>query len=50
MASRMSITSLNLHGKPIIMMPLHIVDELLRDEHEHLDNLVVGDRFFRKRA
>lgn len=50
MASRMGITSLNLHGKPIVMTPLHIADELLREEHVHLDNLVVGDRFFRKRA
>jgi len=39
-------TSLNIHGKPIVMTPREIADELLTAEGVRIEGLLVGDRFF----
>ncbi len=39
-------TSLNIHGKPIVMTPREIADELLTVPGVRIESLIVGDRFF----
>jgi len=43
-------TSLNIHGKPIVWKPVDIANELLSVESIDLNNLLIGDRFFRRRS
>jgi carbamoyltransferase len=40
-------TSLNIHGKPIVMKPVDIANELLNMSGVELENILVGNRFYR---
>lgn len=42
-------TSLNIHGKPIVMNPVDIAEELLGEESVVLDCVLVDDRYFRRK-
>ncbi len=39
-------TSLNIHGKPIVMRPIDVAEELLSQENVAIDDILVGNRFF----
>jgi len=43
-------TSLNIHGKPIVMNPVEIADELLSVPDVNLSHLIVGNNFFTRRS
>jgi carbamoyltransferase len=43
-------TSLNIHGKPIVMKPFDIAEELLSVESVNLDHLMIDDRFYRRKG
>jgi carbamoyltransferase len=43
-------TSLNIHGKPIVLKPTDIAEELLSADRVALDHVLVGDHFLSKSA
>ncbi len=42
-------TSLNIHGKPIIMKPIDLVNELLAIEGVLIDNIIISNLFFKRK-
>ena len=40
-------TSLNYHGKPIVMKPIDIVNELISNEKVKLDAIIIGKHCFK---
>jgi carbamoyltransferase len=42
-------TSLNIHGKPIVHKPVDIANEILVQPEVELNNLIIKDRFFKRR-
>ncbi len=40
-------TSLNIHGKPIIMKPIDLINELLVVEGVKIDNIIINNLFFK---
>lgn len=42
-------TSLNIHGKPIVMRPMDIVEELITEPGVNIDGFLIEDRFFARR-
>jgi len=41
-------TSLNIHGKPIVMNPMDIINEILSVDKINLNNLIIGNVFLKK--